>query len=81
MVARIIHSGEEAYIIDNVRFLRKVIVLRITRDLCVIRYVDTGTVIRIRKNRLFVTEEEAINFLPPDARPKKSSHWDYYLNH
>ena len=43
MVAHIYHSGDRAYIIDNVRFLREVIVLKVTRDLCTIRYVDTGS--------------------------------------
>ena len=81
MVAHIFHSGDKAYIIDNVRFLREVIVLRVTRDLCIIRYVDNGAVIRIRPSRLFETEKEATNRLPPDARPQKSSHWDYELHH
>ena len=81
MVAHSFHKGDKAYIIDNVRFLREVIVLRVTRDLCVIRYIDNGAVIRIRRSRLFETEKEATDLLPPDARPKKSSHWDYYLNH
>lgn len=81
MVAHIYHSGDRAYIIDNVRFLREVIVLKVTRDLCISRYVDTGAVIRIRPSRLFETEKEATNRLPPDARPKKSSHWDYELHH
>ena len=40
MVAHSFHNGDKAYIIDNVRFLREVIVLRVTRDLCVIRYID-----------------------------------------
>ena len=81
MVAHIFHSGDKAYIIDNVRFLREVIVLRVTRDLCIIRYVDNGAVIRIRQSRLFETEKEATDRLPPDARPQKSSHWDYELYH
>ena len=75
MVAHSFHNGDKAYIIDNVRFLREVIVLRF--DL----YIDNGAVIRIRRSRLFETEKEATDLLPPDARPKKSSHWDYYLNH
>ena len=78
MVAHIFHSGDRAYIIDNVRFLREVIVLKVTRDLCTIRYVDTGSVIRIRPSRLVATEKEAAKCMPPDARPQKSNHWDYH---
>ena len=81
MVSHSFHNGDKAYIIDNVRFLREVIVLRVTGDLCVIRYVDNGAVIRIRSSRLYATKKEATDRLPPDARPQKSSHWDYYLNH
>lgn len=81
MMAYTFKPGDPAFIIDNGRFLREVTVLRVTRDLCVIRYVDTGTVIRIRTHRLYETEKEATQKLPLDARPKKSSHWDYYLNH
>ena len=81
MVTHIFHNGDKAYIIDNVRFLREVIVLRVTRDLCIIRYVDNGAVIRIRQSRLFETEKEAVKYMQPDARPQKSSHWDYELYH
>ena len=81
MVAHIFQNGDKAYIIDNVRFLREVIVLKVTRDLCIIRYVDNGAVIRIRPSRLFETEKEAIDRLPPDANPKKRNHWDYEMYH
>ena len=79
-MAHAFHNGDKAYIIDNIRFLHEVTVIRTTRDLCIIRYSDIGTVIRIRKSRLFATEKEAINFLPPDARPKSNNHWDYYTS-
>lgn len=78
-MAHVFHSGDKAFIVDNARFLREVTVLRITRDLCIIRYVDTGTIIRIKKSRLFETEEKAVDHLPPDARPHKRNHWDYEL--
>ena len=81
MMAYYFRPGDAAYIIDNGRLLREVTVLRTSRDLCVIRYADTGTVIRIRNKRLYSDEKEAIKDLPPDARPKRNSHWDYYLNH
>lgn len=80
-MAHFFHQGDKAYIIDNSMFLREVTILRATRDLCVIKYVDTGAIIRIRKKRLFATEKEAQDYLPPEARPKRKSHWDYYLTH
>lgn len=73
--------NNKAYIIDNGLVVREVEVLRITRDLYTIRYIGTDTVIRVHKKRLFSTEDQAIYTLPPSVRPKKKSHWDYYLNH
>lgn len=55
--------------------------MKVTRDLCIIRYVDNGAVIRIRLSRLYETEKEAIDRLPPDAHPKKRNHWDYEMYH
>ena len=75
-----LNKGDKAYIVDNAQFLRKVIILRITRDLCVIKYIDTGATIRIRKSRLFATDKEAISTIPMSARPKIHAS-DYYLNH
>ena len=80
-MAHIFHNGDTAFVIDNARFLREVTVVKTSRDLCDIRYVDTGAVIRIRNSRLFASEEDATIYLPPDARPKRNSHWNYYLNH
>ncbi len=73
-------KGDKAYIVDNARFLREVTILRATRDLCVIKYTDTGAIIRIRKSRLFSTDKEAIATMPQSVRPKIHAS-DYYLNH
>lgn len=73
-------KGYKAFIIDNFRFLREVVIVSVTRDFCVIEYVDTGAVIRVRKSRLYRTKREANEKLPSYERTK-GSHWDYYLNH
>ena len=75
--------GEKAFIIDNGRFVREVVILRITRNFCTIRYIDSSTIIRIRKSRLFANRKEAEQSIPLSARPKAShsSHWEYYFNH
>ena len=46
-------QGNKAYIVDNARFLREVIILRVTRDFCTIRYIDSRTIIKIRTSRLY----------------------------
>ena len=73
-------KGYKAFIIDNFRFLREVVIVSVTRDFCVIEYVDTGAVIRVRKSRLYGTRKEANEKLPQSERTKES-HLDYYLNH
>ena len=80
-MAEAFHNGDTAYIIDSVRFLREVTIVRVTKDFCVIRYKDTSGGIRVRKSRLFLSKDAAIKSMPPSARPKRVSHWDYYMNH
>ena len=65
-------QGNKAYIVDNARFLREVIILRVTRDFC--------TIIKIRTSRLYANKKEAEQSIPFSARPK-SSNWEYYFNH
>lgn len=76
-----LQQGCKAYIVDNVRFLREVVVLRVTSDFCTIRYIDSNTIIRIRKGRLFANKKEAEQSIPFSARPRERRHWDYYMNH
>ena len=73
-------QGNKAYIVDNARFLREVIILRVTRDFCTIRYIDSRTIIKIRTSRLYASKKEAEQSIPFSARPK-SSNWEYYFNH
>lgn len=49
-------QGNKAYIVDNARFLREVIILRVTRDFCTIRYIDSRTIIKIRTSRLYANK-------------------------
>ena len=73
-------QGNKAYIVDNARFLREVIILRVTRDFCTIRYIDSRTIIKIRTSRLYANKKEAEQSIPFSARPK-SSNCEYYFNH
>ena len=70
--------GNSAYVVDNKRFLREVIVMNTTGDFCVIKYIDTGSLIRVRNSRLFLSKKEAELTMPPSARTGKN-HWDYEL--
>ena len=50
---------EHAWIVDNGHFIREVVILKSTIDLCVIKYIHSGAVIRARTTRLFPTKREA----------------------
>ena len=52
-------KGDKAFIVDNRYYIRKVTVLRVMIDFYVIKYDEIGPVIRIKKSRLFPTENEA----------------------
>ena len=80
-MAHVYKKGDKAYIVDNVRFLHEVIVLRASRDFYIIKYTDSNAASRVRRNRLFESEDKAIATMPADARSKRNSHWDYYQNH
>ena len=51
--------GDTAWLVENNRFIREVQVIRLTADFYVIQFKDNGGAIRVRGNRLYVTEEEA----------------------
>ena len=70
--------GGSAFIVDNIRYVREVTILRVSGDFVTIRYKDSHTGIKVRKTRLFSPQEEAEATVPREARPKRN-HWDYNL--
>lgn len=51
--------GDIVYIVESNRYIRKVQIVRIIGDMYLIRFLDNGGGIQVRKNRLFKSEEEA----------------------
>lgn len=76
-MAAMFRSGDKAYIIDNGIRLCEVTVIKATRDLCIVKYIDTGAIIRIRKSRLYNSKDEANKALPQKSH-HHSNHWNYY---
>ncbi len=60
------NPGDTAYIIENVRFIREVKILKVTGDFVTLQFTDSGGGIKLRKSRLFPTKEAA-----ETSRPKK----------
>ena len=56
--------GDEAYIIKSNRSVRKVTIIRISRDFCTVRFDDTDGAIAVRVSRLYGTRNMAEKSLP-----------------
>lgn len=52
-------AGDKVYIIASKIFVREAVIIRVTHDYCTIKFSDTGGGMRIRKNRLYRSKEEA----------------------
>ena len=55
--------GDEAYIIESNR-VREVTIIKISRDFCTVRFVDTDGAIAVRVSRLYGTRKMAEKSLP-----------------
>ena len=55
---------DEVYIIENNRNVRKVTIIKISRDFCTVRFNDTAGAITLRVSRLYGTRNQAEQSLP-----------------
>lgn len=67
--------NEDKYFIQNNREVLKVTVLKEQNGFALIRLPYSNGAIRVRKTKLFDTEEEASAKLP--KKPKKELQWHY----
>lgn len=51
--------GDEVYIIESNRNVRKVTIIKISRDFCTVRFADTDGAIAVRVSRLYGTRKMA----------------------
>ena len=78
-----IKPGEEAYIIESNRIVRKVTVVRYSGGMVVVRFCDTGGGTQISMNRLYASEEEANKKLQENGiagqkrEPERKTIYDY----
>lgn len=78
-----IKPGEEAYIIESNRIVRKVTVVRYSGGMVVVRFCDTGGGTQISRNRLYTSEEEANKKLQENGiaeqkrEPERKTIYDY----
>lgn len=55
---------DEVYIIENNRSIRKVTIIKKSRDFCTVRFNDTAGAITVRVSRLYGTRKQAEQSLP-----------------
>ena len=72
--------GDIVYIVESNRYIRKVQIARILGDMYLIRFLDNGGGIQVRKNRLFEKEEDASESMKKTAATerKRSNPYDYW---
>lgn len=72
--------GDIVYIVESNRYIRKVQIVRIIGDMYLIRFLDNGGGIQVRKNRLFKSEEEASESMKKTiaTERKQSNPYDYW---
>ncbi len=52
-------TGDSVFIVENHRFIRRVVIIQVGGGLYTVRFTDSDGATRVRKSRLFTTEEEA----------------------
>lgn len=72
--------GDIVYIVESNRYIRQVQIVRILGDMYLIRFIDSGGGIQVRKNRLYKTEEDAVESMKKTAlsERKRSNPYDYW---
>ena len=73
--------GSIAYIVESNRFVRQVIVARVTSDFYIVRFADNGGAIQIRGSRLFLNKEEAYASLPQENKIRTGYRSPYENGH
>jgi len=63
------NEGQYVYIVENNRWIRKAGVISYSGGFYTLRIVNGG-LIRLRENRLYANEEDAIKAVPPQEPPK-----------
>ncbi len=70
-------NNSHAYIVENGRNVREVVIVRRSGDFYLVRFADRGGGIRLREGRIFATQEAAEETLPK-AKKVYRSPYDYW---
>lgn len=70
-------TGDTAFIIESNRLIREVEIIRTAGEFYLICFKDSGGGIKVRKNRLFPTREEAEGSFLQSSQKKHRALYDY----
>lgn len=70
-------QGDTAFIIESNRLIREVEIIRTSGEFYLIRFKDSGGGIKVRKNRMFPTREEAEGSFPQSLQKQHRTPYDY----
>lgn len=71
--------GKHAFIIESNRIIREVIVIKVVCDLFTVQFMDSKSAVRVRRNRLYETEEEAKMHMTDKRKTGYKSPYEYDL--
>lgn len=70
--------GDMAYIIESNRIIREVKIIRCSGGIFLVKFLDTGGGIQVKRHRLFATSEEAENSIAKPKEKKKPNPYEYW---
>ena len=71
-------NGAIAYIIESNRIIREVTVVKRSGEFYLLKFSNGSGGIRVRKNRLYATKQDAENGLPKSGMPQKNRYHSPY---
>ena len=70
--------GDMAYIIESNRIIREVKIVRCSGGIFLVKFLDTGGGIQVKRHRLFATREEAENSIAKPENKKSTNPYEHW---
>ena len=71
--------GKNAFIIESNRVIREVVIIKVVYDLLTVQFIDSKGAVRVRRNRLYQTEEEEKMHMADKRKTEYKSPYEYDL--
>lgn len=74
-----LNAGRHAFMIESNRIIREVVIIKVVYDLLTVQFIDTKGAVRVRRNRLYETEQEAKMHVTDKRKTGYKSPYEYDL--